>query len=179
MNTTFIADKKFSLKCVRALTLATALTSLQAQAETAPAHFEMTVIADAAYGQHIEAGRADAAISKIDISNTRPSERFFANNNLCVALTKTGELDKAEAVCNKALGIELENSKVPVSEKRAQRDYVAMAYSNRGVLRALAGDLGAARQDFAAALAINTRISAPEQNLAYLNAKESQTLTAR
>jgi len=164
--------------CFSTITLVTALASVQTNAAPVTA-FEMTVVSDVAYGQHIEAGNSSIAIGRIDISNTRPSNVFFANNNLCVAYTKTGDFEKAGEICDAAVNIITSGSRVAVSEKSSHRNYHAMAYSNRGVLRALSGDFGAAREDFTTASELGARISAPEQNLEYLKVKESQSITVR
>lgn len=54
--------------------------------------------------------------------------------NLCTAYVVTGQLDKAGAVCDKAV--------------EAEGDFVGAAYNSRGVLKSLQGDYIAALTDF-------------------------------
>ena len=161
------------------LLLSSLLWSPAASAHQPASTFEMTVISDAAYGGKIASGKHDAAIAQIDSSTTRQSQRFFASINLCVAYTKVGELEKAEQSCASALeAVMTKDRSMPKSLSRITRRYQAMALSNRGVLRALAGDTDRARQDFRAAIELRAGLSAPVRNLEYLEIRDAQASTA-
>ena len=161
-----------------AITL-TAVGALPAHADNPPDNFEMKVVGDAAYGQLIQNGNSEAAIARLDGITTRKAGAFFKANNLCVAYTKTGELSKAEPACEQALELISADGRIAASEKRMQRDFRAMALSNLGVLRALGGEYSLARDHFTQALELETRLSAPATNMAYLELKAAQAVSRR
>ena len=120
-----------------------------AQAHEEQTNFEMTVIQDAAFGSKIVSGRLADAIERIEARDARPGQKFFAKNNLCVAYTMSGELEKAMAECNAA--IELVQSRMKYLDdidSAIYARYTAMALSNRGVLQAMRGETDLARSDF-------------------------------
>jgi hypothetical protein len=59
-------------------------------------------------------------------------------------------------------------------QERLRREYLALALSNRGVLRAATGDVELARQDFVAAQSARARLSVVKTNLARLDKVEAQ-----
>ena len=124
--------------------------------ETDPA-YTMTVIVDAAHGSKVAAGRYERAIDKITASKSK-RDPYSRQTNLCVAYTKTGELDKATAACEAALEMML-------SKSRPDRVYLALALSNVGVLHAAKGSHEIARKSFRQALELNSGLSAPKINL--------------
>ncbi len=161
-----------------AITL-TATVVLPVHADNMPENFEMKVVGDAAYGQLIQNGNSEAAIARLDGIPTRKVGAFFKANNLCVAYTKTGELGKAEPACEKALELISADGRIAASEKRMQRDFQAMALSNLGVLRALGGEYGVAKDHFTQALELETKLSAPATNMVYLELKAAQAVSKR
>lgn len=158
-----------------------------AMAHNTPDFFEMTVVRDAAYGSKVTNGDYEEAIAKINAVDGRASERFFRSNNLCVAYAKSKMIDAALDACNDALSVtETAASVAPAGrrhrlsfQERSERRNRAMALSNRGVLRVVSGDAASARDDFQAALALDTGISAPERNLALLDDEFSETIAGR
>ena len=169
------AMKYDRIECVsRPLALVAALfvsAPLAAQ-ETDPA-FTMTVIIDAAHGSKVASGKYERAIEKI---TARKSTRdpYSQQTNLCVAYTKTGELDKATEACEAALAITLDSKKPRGSyfgsaqSERVERTYRALALSNLGVLHAAKGSPEIARNTFRKALELESGLSAPKTNLARL-----------
>ena len=140
--------------------------------------YTMTVIIDAAHGSKVVAGKYERAIEKITASNgTRDS--YSRQTNLCVAYTKTGELDKATEACEAALAIMLGEGKPrsrysrPAQSGKADRVYLALALSNLGVLHAAKGSPDFARKSFREALQLETGLSAPKTNLARLAREET------
>jgi tetratricopeptide (TPR) repeat protein len=150
------------------LALLAACAPLHAQ-ETDPV-YTMTVIADAAHGSKIVAGKYRRAIEKIN-GGKRETDSYAKQTNLCVAYTKTGELDKATAACEAALAAVLDNRhsrrSYPGSSRAGSVDrfYLALALSNLGVLQAAKGSPDIARQTFREALELDTGLSAPKVNL--------------
>ncbi len=176
-----------TVKSVRALSafrLGVAIAASLAIASPAVAHdpklaFEMTVIQDAAYGSRVMAGKLADAISKISAATIRPSGRFFAETNLCVAYTKSGDFDSAERACDEAIALaSMQGSSTSDYRSRIARRYEALALSNRGVLSALSGNGDSARRDFRDALELESGLSAPRRNLEYLELKTAQTVTS-
>ena len=140
--------------------------------ETDPV-YTMTVIIDAAHGGNVAAGKYERAIEKI---TARKSSRdpYSRETNLCVAYTKTGELDKATKACEAALAI-MRTGENPRSNylgaaysERVDRTYLALALSNLGVLQVAKGSTDTALESFREAVALGTGLSAPQTNLARL-----------
>lgn len=150
-----------------------ALLASTASAETEP-KYTLNVISDAAAGHEILAGRYEEAIATLDPDSGGAADRFFAANNLCVALIKAAEFDSASKTCD--LAIELVDKRVFAGRSvlygaysdGTYKKYLAMALSNRGVLRALMGDTALALEDFVAAAELDTRVPSPEINMARL-----------
>jgi tetratricopeptide (TPR) repeat protein len=144
-----------------------------AQAAEAPSAYVMTVILDQAQGDQLLRGSYGQAIESLTADSKRP--RFAENNNLCVAYTKTNNLPEAEQACSAAL----RNSKplFGLYDLARKTDH-AVALSNRGVIHAVSGDLERAKQDFRAAIKVNRYLTAAAENLAILEAKTTEAVSA-
>lgn len=158
--------------------LITATLSAPVSAESAlSSQFTMGVISNDAYGIAVKKGKYGQAIERITKSGKRLSGSFADQINLCVAYTKSYEIEKASAACDAAIAqVKKQESRVSRitskrnPEVRAYRANLALALSNRGVLLAATGDAGRAEQDFYAAIALQTRLtSIIESNLERLN----------
>ncbi len=158
--------------------LSIALACAPAWSDSDKVKYTMAVMSETAYGNKIMAGNYAQAIEKINQKAGR-YDAFSKGTNLCVAYTKSGELELAEEACEAAVVAAGE-----AKQKRAggvlagavsfDRDRnLAIALSNRGVLRAVKGQDEQAREDFDAALALNARLSAPKVNLARLGSGET------
>lgn len=147
--------------------LVTALYCTSVTAEVDNPVFTMTTFRDAAYGGKIVAGKYAQAIEKIT-ANGGFADVFFDNTNLCVAYTKSGDVDNAALACDAALE-EIRSQRFVRAQEKTYRKYLALALSNRGVVHALIGDIELARQDFVEALGLNAEGSAAEINLARLS----------
>ncbi len=171
-----IVHNKAGMRSALMLLLATASVSVAAAHETDDAaQYTMTVISDTAYGGRVIKGDYEKAIEKIT-SSRRPGDRFSTATNLCVAYTKSGDIENAQEACGVALalieGRQLELSKSRLDdyyEQRLLRVHLALALSNRGVLHVINGDTESARNDFEAALELRAGVSAPAENLARLD----------
>ena len=142
-------------------------------AQEADPSYTMTVIIDAAHGGKVASGRYERAIEKLTASKRR-WDSYSTQTNLCVAYTKTGELDKATKACEAALAIMRDKSSPRRSNPglayagKVDRMYLALALSNLGVLHAAKGSPDIARKIFHEALELDTGLSAPKVNLARL-----------
>lgn len=161
-------------------TIAKVLFALSLSVACAPAwsddsrpKFEMAVYSDAPQGMKILSGKYDQAISKI---NTKPSsaDRVHVKTNLCVAYVKAGNIDAADTACEEAVVAAESMNKVRTSSfigqssAKVRARYLAVALSNRGVVKAVRGDLEAAKLDFGAALAQRSGVSSVETNIEQL-----------
>lgn len=166
------------MKRSHAITIFLALTAVftfpAALAEEAPTDFQMSVVLDRAYGDVVSSGNFDKAILRI---NTHRSRFPYATaTNLCVAHTMVGQYKHAEHYCDKALE---EAEKAAAKGRRKSRDYTAewaLAYSNRGVLRARRGDNTGAEEDFRMAIEKQSQSELPIHNLARLSGETAEYL---
>lgn len=138
-----------------------ALTTGSAIAEPGRDSFNMIVISNQAFGAALIAGNYGAAINSLAGKNKPRRESFAASNNLCVAYVKAGNTEQAELACDAAV----KKSRLKPREDRA------IALSNRGVLRALAGDPFGALYDLQAATRLETRARVAGQNLGRLHSR--------
>ena len=158
--------------CAAALLAASVAVSPVLADDTAAA-YTMTVIRDAAHGSRIIKGDYDKAIERITRAEFRYAGNFAGETNLCVAYTKSGELEKAETACNAA--VDVANGMLRVKAdlladytRKAYMTDLAIALSNRGVVYAAMGNTELAEQDFRKADDLGSSLSAPAINLARL-----------
>ncbi len=177
MKPTMKYDRFERLSRPLAVVVALVVSAPLAAREADPA-YTMTIIIDAAHGSKVAAGKYQRAIEKITArKSTRDS--YSRQTNLCVAYTKTGELDKATEACEAALALTLGSTKPrnsysgPAQSKKIDRVYQALALSNLGVLHAAKGSPDVARESFREALRLETGLSAPGINLARLAKDET------
>lgn len=152
------------------LALAVSQQSLAESRGTSSA-YNMMAIVDVASGRLVVKGAYDNAIDKL--ARVRYSSLAFeAQNNLCVSYTKTGNLEQAAIACDAAVKARVEvtpaaERRLNLSQRQLRRDQ-AIALSNRGVLRAIAGDYKGAKEDFLASMELYAGLTAPKTNLDYL-----------
>jgi len=167
-------SKFFSLLSgIALLTLA-----LPALASDDPA-FTLIAYSNAPGGEALLAGDYDTAISIAKPQRRTVGLRLSAETNLCVSYTIKGVQDEAEAACRKAVKLASSSPSstwTGIGETRARR---ALVYSNRGVMRALAGDQEGARQDLSNAQRIDDETPAYAQNLARLEAGAASESVAK
>lgn len=152
----------------------------QAQADTGT--FHMMAVIDSASGELLTDGKYRQAIDKIS-AKKRQRNSFAAHNNLCVAYTKTRSFDEASEACDAAVQKRRRVGTTtapyaPALRGASARDH-AVALSNRGVLRAVTGDIKGAREDFEASLALSDDFEEPQQNLVRLETYQPTATTAQ
>lgn len=146
------------------------------------APFTMAVISNEAYGRSVTSGKFEQAIDSITAGGHRSRDRFADQTNLCVAYTKTSDLEKASVACDAAIArLKRRKGRASTSawnysaEGQAYRSELALALSNRGVLLAATGEIVLARKDFLAAIELETRSSSfAERNLDRLDRLETE-----
>ncbi len=174
----FTKDSTTAIRLKKAVMTTCALASLVLGATAANAdesQFTVAVIQDAAHGRTILAEDYQSAIDALQTVDAEGLEAFYVANNLCVAYLKTGELAKAKQSCDDAvLAIEavLEargtGTSLHAGSLAQRRSFLAVALTNRGVVRASDGESDMARADFRAAIEVRSRTERPETNLAHL-----------
>jgi len=139
--------------------------------------YEMSVVVDRAYGELVAHGRYERAILRIaSHSNRFP---FATATNLCVAHTMVGQYRHAMRYCDEALTVAEDAAR---TGRREDRDYTtewALAFSNRGVLRARMGDEEGAEHDFRMAIERHGGSDLPVHNLARLHHEIEDALAVK
>ncbi len=146
-------------------------TATSAEIDETP--YVMAVVSNDAHGRRVTSGRYEQAIQRITHGGQRTRAKFADQNNLCVAYAKTVEMEKAVAACDSAVEQVRKRAKRAMrstdpfgARKQAFKNDLSMALSNRGVLRAVVGQTDLARQDFVAAIELQSRVSyVAEKNL--------------
>lgn len=148
-----------------------------ASAQDSQSAFVMTVIADRAQGEKVISGDYAGAIEAITAPGSPQRDDFAASNNLCVAYTKSNDLARAGEACAEALRASRATAGPSYDAYRNRRDH-ALALSNRGVIRAITGDVDGARGDFERAAKLNDRLRAVPDNLARLERADTRTVSS-
>ena len=130
--------------------------------------YMMSIQANAPGIEHLRAGDYRKAIAASRSVLAEPGWQAAAYNNTCVAYTILQDYQRARHACGKAVKI----LRAAKARQRGARGAIpaslAMAYSNRGVLRALTDDLKKAEQDFSRAQKYATRVDQYTHNYALL-----------
>jgi hypothetical protein len=156
------------------MTLGAAFACQACWAQGLPSNFQMSVVLDRAHGDVVARGQYNRAILRISPHSTRFP--YASATNLCVAHTMVGQFKNAEYYCDKALE---EAEKAADKGREKSRDYTAewaLAYSNRGVLRARRGDNEGASEDFRMAIEKQSASELPIHNMALLSQSISDVI---
>ena len=140
--------------------------------------YVMAVMEDQTYGQLVLDGFDDVAIDKITRSQTRQKFDFHDSLALCVAYTRSRQIENATVACDDAM----EKSMSRRDKRRSKhwglssmsvsaRSNFALAASNRGVLQAITGDPASATESFEAAIAANPDFEVAKANLARVSSR--------
>lgn len=166
MNRSDEMKLKRGIAALGALLVVATISSPASAKEPGATPFTMAVVVDDAYGRAIVSGKFDKAIQRITAGGHRSPDRFSHQNNLCVAYAKTKETEKARAACDAAIALAKTRESRATKKNserslivRASRSDLAVALSNRGVLRAATGDEELARDDFVTAINFQTDFS--------------------
>src|SRR5690606_5964825 len=139
-------------------------------ASAAESTYEMISYVESPSGALVAAGDYAGAI---DVATKRlrgsSEDLLVEHTNLCVAYTATRDYVDARSSCDAAL--ELARA---VDASRARKTFrmdheTAKAMTNRGVLKALTGDVAGAADDFRKATAMSAALAAAERNLARID----------
>lgn len=158
---------------VTALLATTAVFPLQANADEEPeTQYEMIAVGNHAFGDLVLKGEYQLAVKRI--TGSRNFAPYATATNLCVALTMLGNYDQAEPQCHEAIKLA---DKSPVPAPKGWRGIIqlatqrSVAYSNRGVMHILRGNVSGATEDFLTAIERKGKanLRAPTRNLTKAN----------
>ncbi|MEL7186299.1 MAG: hypothetical protein AAFN50_07670 [Pseudomonadota bacterium] len=140
--------------------------------------YVMAVLEDHAHGRLVLEGSDEAAIAEITRGRTEENYDFDDSLALCVAYTRTRQLEAAASACDAAMEKSTSRSdrtrwirRGPTAMGYTGRSNFALASINRGVLYALTGESEQAAEAFEAALAAKPGFDAAETNLARVSSK--------
>lgn len=145
--------------------------------EDQPNAYVMTVYSDTAHGTEIIDGTPQAVIAKLSRRADAGSNHLADQVNLCVAYTKTKQLEKATEICDSAVAAALEDARrlerSRIFSKRKMTQVAdtgrAIALTNRGVLHAVTGEKAKARLMFEMALMLKSKEESARTNLLFLD----------
>jgi hypothetical protein len=145
--------------------LALTFVALNASTAELPEKPALTGYYDTAAGRSLVAGRYDLVIQRLGSRGAEFSlDQVAASTNLCIAEIETHRWDAARATCDSAVTY----ASLPACERARQQRAVAIAYSNRAVLRWLQHEPEGAVADLAKARAIAPGVEVVEQNFKVL-----------
>jgi tetratricopeptide (TPR) repeat protein len=164
-----------------AVLTSTSVFPLHANAdEGSQVQYEMVVVGNDASGNLVSRGDYELAVNRITGRNG--SHPYAAATNLCVAYSMLGQFDQAEPKCDEAINA-AENSPAGKPRNWKGRNQLAtqhaFAYSNRGVMRILSGNVIGAEEDFRTALERKPNLRAPTQNLAKTQVETTAPIVAK
>jgi hypothetical protein len=155
---------------------ATLLGALGHAAGAAP--FTLAAYSDALGGREILGGDYKAALRKIDAqTHLSPVDVAPVTANRCVALTLTAQWPAAQAACDAAVEA-AEAGRTPrrtMEEHVLQNEAIAIAYTNRSVLKWLTADAKAAAQDLEHARSLHAELDVVSRNVTALGAHSTVT----
>ncbi len=97
--------------------------------------------------------------------------RYPTLSNLCISRLKSHDVEGALASCDKAVNVAPTDLSSALSAGYNKRSEVLThLYSNRGVVRAVSGDLAGARDDFLRALELDETNTKAQRNLELVSA---------
>jgi len=161
----------------RMAAVASLLLAAGAHAADKPSSFVLTAYSNDAAGAEVLSGQYKSALELLAHPKS-DSQLYYtaARTNECVAYSALRQLDEAQVACDRAIST-AKRSKVPVQGLRARRDQnemIALAYSNRAVLRWMRNDDANAAADMDTAMKLAPRADFVARNMLALSAPGSK-----
>lgn len=155
---------------------AIAMADASSSVETKPAGYYLSIDEGGAGSEALLRGDYEAAIAAAR-HETRAGRSLSAYLTLCAAYIRSNALESAVAACDMAVDL----ANVPITTMRnphghTNREGLAKAHLNRGVLRMALGELAEASADFEFAIGQDRRLEAAQHNL---RLSESRMTAAR
>ena len=146
--------------------------------EDQPQAYVMTVYSDVAHGSEIIDGAPRDVIAKLSRKADPRATKLAGQVNLCVAYTKTKQLEKAMELCDSAVAAALKDARRLERSKMFGRQTTqvadtgrAIALTNLGVLHAISGERDKARLMFEMAMMLESKEKSAQINLRLLERK--------
>jgi hypothetical protein len=138
----------------------------RADAPAAPHKLVLSGYADGVEGSNLLTGRYDAVVRRLAAHGVPFfADEVSASTNLCIAYIMTRAWKAAHAACDEALrDAQLEVTDPTIGSRMLHDEAVAIAYSNRAVLKAIDGQPASAADDMGKARALS-RADFLSQNL--------------
>lgn len=137
--------------------------------------YEMSFVANMAHGDLLEDGRYGLVIYLL---SNKSHNSIATMINRCVARTMAGEYIKARHDCNRAVELTDEAARTaPEGERQEHDKRLAVALSNRGVLRAIR-DQNGSEEDFTRAIALEVYSDTATRNLARFHQGDAAAVAA-
>jgi tetratricopeptide (TPR) repeat protein len=140
-----------------------------------PHNFVLTAYSNGAGGAELVAGDYQAATAALHSSHSGISsfDPSTLSNNRCVALAVTKQWDTARTACDQAVReAQQEKALLPSYQywaRKLKNDYLAVALSNRAVVRFMSSDADAATSDLKRAEALSPKADFVMRNRAAID----------
>ncbi|HTX24815.1 MAG TPA: hypothetical protein VMD03_09170 [Steroidobacteraceae bacterium] len=153
-----------------ALVLGSTMFGATAHADVAAHKLVLSGYADGAEGEHLLAGKYAAVIERLGAHGAAfAGNEVAASTNLCVAYIMTHSWKAADGTCDEAVReARLDLPDPTIAARLTRNEEVAIAYSNRAVLKMLEGRSAGAADDLARARSLS-RSPFVTQNLSAVN----------
>lgn len=172
------SSSRNSRKPSRALTLTAAVslllgTAAQAADQPGDHNFVLTAYSNGKAGVDLVSGNYEAASKALNNHPTLSAlEPSSTSNNRCVALAVTRQWDAAKSACDQAVrDAQLEKMNLPSYQywaRQFQDEYLAVALSNRAVLRWMSSETDGAATDLKRAAELSPKAAFVARNRAAL-----------
>jgi hypothetical protein len=167
-------------RALRVAVLAGMCAAAGAQAAGASGKAVLSGYSDGLAGASLMAGDYSRVIAELGLRGSLyRSDELSGSANLCIAYVMTRAWQKADAMCDEAVNVARQNESDLLLYSRAVRaEHVALAYSNRAVLRWLESRPEAVAHDLGRARAYAPDAGFVAQNMAVISAGGSAGIAA-
>jgi hypothetical protein len=143
-----------------------------------PHSFVMAAYSNEKGGPALAAGHYATAVDQLDHTSMSQSlSPSSLSNNRCVAYTVTKQLDAARVACDQAVHDALSEKNGMAAHEywtgRQENEYLAMALSNRAVLRSLSTETAGAERDLKRAEQLSPQSDFVARNLTVLHSSQN------
>lgn len=165
-------------KPAQAILLGVSATLIGAVSQAGDTHFTMTAFANVTGGEEILSGDYPGALAKLSqLTHAGVLDASAVSLNRCAALTMSQQWEAARQACDRAVkDAEYERIALPawaLQQRQLQDERIAIAYSNRAVLKWLTSDSKAAAADLQRARSLLPQSDIVATNVAALGARST------
>jgi hypothetical protein len=167
------------LQALRLTVAAALLTGSVVHAADQPGKFVLTAYSNGVGGEQLLKGDYASALAKVRGRHASDSmEGSLLSTNQCIAYTMNSQFEPARAACEAAVTGALHDVAASSNmwERQTYKDYLAVAYSNRAVLRWLSNDAVSAALDLASAASLSPHADFVARNIVALRSPHEHTV---